>query len=169
MSVFFSVNFYSISSVCHAFFIISIKSRRTEQRTRELSFIPHSVRFMCATRSCMWPRHRSLRMSSLDLRRALWPMHAWCVGSGAARWLQILRVYSGCHTNPVRPSRPVSVQNRLRRTQVREMCQGLLRISTVSTLRLQYRWYNTVPRWCLRMQRRRTVSLQGELEQNSLV
>lgn len=139
-----------------------------ENQTKEPWFL-YSVRLVRATGSRVRSWHRSLRMSSPDLRRTLRPVQTRLLGSGAASRLQTLRVHLGRHAVPMRSSRSVSLQDRLWWPQVRKMCQRLLRLSEVSSLRLQHRRYNAVSRWCLRVRRQGTVSLQGETKRGKFI
>lgn len=125
----------------------------------------HSVRLVCATRSRVWPRHRSLRVSPLDLRRALRPVQTGCVGPGPENRLQTVRLHPRRHAVPVRSSGSVSLQDRLRRAQMREMRQRLLRLSEVPSLRLQLSRHDAMPGRRLRVWRQGTMPVQGERDE----
>jgi len=145
------------------FFIAIIKSWKELERAQTTKSHPfHSVRHVRAARSRVWPRHRSLRVSPPDLRRALRPMQTWCMGSRTTSRLQTVRLHPGRHAIPLRSSGSVSVQDRLRRPQMREVCPRLLRLSEVSTLRLQLGRHDAVSGRYLWLRREGTVPLQGK-------
>lgn len=135
--------------------------RETTRRRRTGIEIPLfcSLRPVRTSGPHLRPRHRSLRVPDPHLRRALRPLQARLLGLGGGGWVQAVRLHPRLHEAPLRPPGTMPLQNRLRRAQVREMRERVLRLPQVSTLRLQRGRHHAVRSRDLRLQRPGTVSL----------